>query len=143
MVEPSPHTQSAFWPTLFDPMRRLGSQIAEFFSPPSDASRTDDAYVVQIELPGVKEEDINVDIEGNLITIKGEKRTEKEEKGKTYFFSERTYGSFQRAFRLPPDVDHEAIEAHTDNGVLTLTMGRKKEQSEEGRSIPIKSKYSL
>jgi len=143
MVEASPQSPSSLWPSFFEPMRRLGSQIADIFSPPSDASKTDNAYKVEIELPGVKEEDISVDVHGNLVTIKGEKRSSHEEKGKTYFFSERTYGAFQRTFRLPPDVDHEAIEAHTENGVLILTMGRRKDETAQGRSIPIKSKYNL
>ena len=99
MVERSPHSHSEWWPHLSDPLRRFGSKVAEFFTPASDAAATDDAYVVEVELPGVKEEDINIELHGNVVSVKGEKRSSHEEKGKTYYFSERSYGAFQRAFQ--------------------------------------------
>lgn len=136
MVERSPaHTD--WWPHLADPLRHLGSRIAEFFSPVSEAAATEDAYVVEVELPGVKDEDIAIEVHDGVLTLKGEKRSAKEEKGKTYFFSERTYGAFQRAFRLPADVDEDRIEAHAEDGVLRVTMPKRASEAEAKRTIPI------
>ncbi|MBT5264680.1 MAG: Hsp20/alpha crystallin family protein [Rhodospirillaceae bacterium] len=140
MVERSPHSHSEWWPHLSDPLRRFGSKVAEFFTPASDAAATDDAYVVEVELPGVKEEDINIELHGNVVSVKGEKRSSHEEKGKTYYFSERSYGAFQRAFRLPPDVDESRIEARAEDGILSLRMPKKTEADPPKRAIKVQKK---
>lgn len=136
MVERNP-THADWWPHIADPLRHFGSRVAEFFSPASDAAATDDAYVLEIELPGVTEDDISIELHGNVLTLKGEKRSSREEKGKTFFFSERTYGAFQRAFRLPADVDAGAIEAHAEDGVLRIRLPKRASDKGTARTIPV------
>ncbi len=138
MVEATPQTPTDWWPSIVDPLRRFGSRVSDFFSPATDASATEDAYVVEVELPGVKEEDIDVEHHGNVLTVKGHKHSTKEEKDKTYYYSERTYGAFQRTFRLPADVDEGGIEASAKDGVLTLRLPKKKEAEDAKRKIEIK-----
>ena len=94
--------------------------------------RDDNAYRIAVELPGVAEEDIHLSVENGVVILKGEKRTEREEKGETWFFSERQYGSFSRSFRLPPDAEGEKVDAQLKDGVLNITipkMGPKKQET--------------
>ena len=93
--------------------------------PRADLSATDTEYQLTVEIPGVNERDVSLDISGNTLTIRGEKRQEKEEKAKDYYRIERSYGSFQRVLSLPEDVDQDTIKATFKNGVLTVTMPRK------------------
>ncbi|MFX4220398.1 MAG: Hsp20/alpha crystallin family protein [Thalassobaculum sp.] len=136
MVEGVP-SQADWWPQVMDPLRRFGHRVAEFFSPLSDATSSKDAYVIEIELPGVKEEDIHVEVHGDQMTVSGEKRNSRDEKTDSYIFSERTYGAFRRSFRFPPDVDESGIEAHCEDGILRLTLPKKSEIAEGKRKIEI------
>ncbi len=140
MVEASPHTDADWWPNIVDPLRRFGAKVSEYFAPASDAATTGDAYVVEVELPGVKEEDISVQLHDNMLIVKGTKHSSHEEKNKTYYFSERTYGAFQRTFRLPSDVDDSSIEAVAADGVLTLRIPKRKEVETAKRTIQIQKK---
>ena len=90
MVEKS-HTAGSR-PSLYEPLKRFGEKIADWFAPLSEASAREGRYDITLELPGVKAEDIDVSVHEGHLTIKGEKRSEREEKGRTYFFSEREYG---------------------------------------------------
>ena len=92
--------------------------------PRADLSATDTEYQLTVEIPGVSEKDVSLDITGDTMTIRGEKRQEKEEKDKDYYRIERSYGSFQRVLSLPDDVDQDHITASFKNGVLTVTMPR-------------------
>jgi HSP20 family protein len=140
MVEASPQPLADWWPNIVDPLRRFGAKVSDYFSPVSDAAATDDAYVIEVELPGVKEADIEVAQQGNLLTVKGHKHSSHEEKNKTYYFSERTYGAFQRTFRLPADVDDGAIEASASDGVLSLRLPKRKDVEPRSRMIRIEKK---
>ncbi len=140
MVEASPQPHSDWMPGLADPLRKLGAKVADFFSPASDAAATDDAYIVEVELPGVKEDDITIEQHNHTLTVKGQKHSSREEKGKSYYFSERTYGAFQRTFRLPSDVDENAIVASIEDGVLTLRLPKHKEAEATKRTIAIQKK---
>ena len=140
MVEASPHTDADWWPNIVDPLRRFGARVSEYFAPASDAATTGDAYVVEVELPGVKEGDISVQLHDNMLIVKGNKHSSHEEKNKTYYFSERTYGAFQRTFRLPSDVDDSSIEAVAADGVLTLRIPKRKEVETAKRTIRIQKK---
>ncbi len=113
---------SGFWPSIYDPFRNLGSRIAEFLNPASEASLTEDSYRIAIELPGVEEKDIEVTTHEGVVTVKGEKKTEREEEGDTWYFSERQYGAFRRSFRLPPDADGGKVAADLKDGVLTINV---------------------
>ncbi|MEQ9041542.1 MAG: Hsp20/alpha crystallin family protein [Silicimonas sp.] len=137
MVEKS-HT-TGFWPSLADPFRTVGSRLAEWIAPASEASGDDDAYRISIELPGVEEKDITLSAENGIVTLKGEKKTEREEKGETWFFSERQYGSFSRSFRLPPDADENKVSADLKNGVLTVKVPKAKAEEKKTRQVKINS----
>ncbi len=100
---------------------RFGS-VPNVLSPAVDITEEEGAFKVTAEVPGLAEKEIQVSLSGDTLTIKGEKRQEREEKGKNRYLSERSYGEFQRAFSLPADVDREKIEAAFANGVLTVTL---------------------
>lgn len=140
MVEKS-HTaaghENGFWPHVLDPLRNAGEKIANFFAPSADAASTDDVYEINVELPGVSEEDIAVELHDNVLVVKGEKRFEREEKGKTYYFSERRFGSFHRSFRLPEDVDPEKISADFSDGVLAIRVAKRTAQASAPKKIQV------
>jgi HSP20 family protein len=85
-----------------------------------DVAETDKAIVLTAELPGLEEKDVQLDFTDDVLTIKGEKKSEKEEKGESHWLAERSYGSFLRAIRLPPGIDPSAIEANFAKGILTV-----------------------
>lgn len=95
--------------------------------PRTDVSETEDAYVLEAELPGMRKEDIKVEMKESLLLISGEKRAEEREKTKGYHRIERSYGVFNRAFRLPTSVDESHITARYENGVLRLTVPKREE----------------
>ncbi|MCR9151843.1 MAG: Hsp20/alpha crystallin family protein [Rhodobacteraceae bacterium] len=136
MVEKS-HT-SGFWPSLYEPFRSMGTRLAEWVAPASEASTNGDGYRIAVELPGVEEKDIEVSVDDGVVTVKGEKTASREEKGETWYFSERQYGSFSRSFRLPPDADEAAVKADLKDGVLTVTVARKAaEAPPKSKAVPI------
>ena len=97
------------------------------WAPAIDVFENDDKVVVKTELPGLSEKDIEVDILGDTLTIKGEKRKEEEKKDKHYHRVERTYGSFHRTVTLPALVESEKAKASFKNGVLEITIPKKEE----------------
>lgn len=136
MVEKS-HT-AGLWPNIYEPLRHFGTRVAEWFAPASDAKGGNDAYVITVELPGVDEKDIDLQVHDGVVVLKGEKREEREESGDTWFFSERQFGMFQRSFRLPADADEAGVKADLKNGVLRLTVPKKDPEAAKGaKSIRI------
>jgi HSP20 family protein len=127
------------WPHLFEPFRNAAATVANFFSPSADAVNAESAYEINMELPGVAADDIDVTINDHLLTIKGEKKHTHEEKTKTYYFSERSYGAFQRSFRLPGDVDGDKIGADFNDGILTLTLPKSSPARREEKKISVRS----
>lgn len=136
MVEKT-HT-SGFWPSLYDPFRNIGTKMADFLAPASEASLADGSYRIAVELPGVEDKDIEVTCHDGVVSVKGEKKTEREEKGDTWYFSERQYGSFSRSFRLPPDADGGKVEADLRDGVLTIVVPRAEPKEPEATKVKIK-----
>ena len=132
-------TAGGWYPSLLKPFHEVGHRIADFFVPEADAAATGEHYEVNVELPGVSLEDITIDVHENTMTVHGEKKTEREEKGKTYFFSERTFGSFERSFRLPANVDADKVTADFKGGVLSISIPKAGPSLEETRRIEIKS----
>ncbi len=128
---------AGWYPSILGPLQGIKQHIAEFFSPQSDAAATEAHYEINLELPGVTLDDIKIDVEDNHLTVHGEKRTEREEKGKTYFFSERTFGAFQRSFRLPPNVEAGKITAGFKDGVLSIRVPKASAAPETSRRIKI------
>jgi len=108
--------------------------------PATDLVEREKEFQISAELPGMEEKDIEIGITRDMLTIKGEKREEKEEKKKDYYMSERSYGSFQRSFRLPDGVDRDKIDAKYEKGVLTITLPKTTEAQKQERKIPIKAK---
>ncbi len=138
MVETTSGTgHGDWWPYLAEPFRNLGHRIQDFFSPQADAAATEGAYEIELELPGVEDDDIEITLHDNVLMIKGEKRSSREEKGKSYYFSERSYGSFQRSFRLPGDVNADQIDANFTKGILTVTLPKLAERQEQAKRIEV------
>lgn len=98
-------------------------------APAADVMENSDAIRVTVELPGMTVEDIEVNLENNLLTISGEKQEERAESDRNtrWHVSERRYGRFTRSFVLPREVDHDAIEARFENGVLDLRIPKREE----------------
>ncbi|MFT5508217.1 MAG: HSP20 family protein [Hyphomicrobiaceae bacterium] len=136
MVE-NTHTAGA-WPHLYEPIRGIGQKVADWFAPRSEASVMEDCYEIRVELPGVTAENVDVSIHDNNLTVRGEKRFEREETDRDFFFSEREYGAFQRTFRLPPDAANDKIDADFKDGVLSLKIGKKVSTSPTSRKIEIR-----
>jgi HSP20 family protein len=109
-----------------------------FSTPAIDMSEDEKAYKISAELPGIDAKDIDVSVSGDMLVLKGEKRQDKEEKGKNYHFSERAYGSFQRAFELPGS-DRNKIAADFSKGVLTITLPKTTEAQKPVKKIEVKS----
>ena len=128
---------AGWYPTIMGPLQGIGQHIAEFFSPQSDATATEAQYEINMELPGVLEDDIRIVADGAHLTVRGEKRIERKEEGKAYFFSERSFGTFQRSFRLPPDVEADRITAAFKDGILTIRAPKIAAVPETSRQIEI------
>lgn len=110
-----------------------------FAVPAVDVSEDEKSYTVAAELPGMEEKDVEVTVSGDMLTIKGEKRAEKEEKEKNYYISERSYGEFRRTFVLPEGIDREKIAATFAKGVLTVSMPKTVEAQKEQKKIQVKA----
>ena len=132
------HQTSNFWPQLYQPLGRMGTRLRDWLSPASDASSNEDAYHISVELPGVSEEDVSLVANDGRLSITGEKSESKEEKGDTWYFSERQYGSFRRTFRLPDDANAEKAEAHMKDGVLEITIPKREAEEASGKKIAVK-----
>ncbi len=111
-----------------------------FFKPSLDIASDGEHYTVKVELPGVSSKDIDVEIEDELLRIKGEKKQESEEKKKGYYKMERSYGSFERVLNLPEDCDKESVASEFKDGVLTVTMKRKPLTKNNVKKVEIKHK---
>ena len=109
--------------------------VAEW-SPPVDITEDDKEYVIKAELPEMKKEDIKLSVEDNVMSISGERKYEKEEKGKKYHRIERTYGSFMRRFTLPDTADGSTVSAEYKDGVLNVRLP--KSENAKPKSIEVK-----
>jgi HSP20 family protein len=124
--------------TLQDRMNRLfrdsvaaetqdQSLATSAFAPAVDVYEDEHNITLKLEVPGVDEKDINVNVENNTLTVHGERKFEKEEKEENFRRVERQYGSFTRSFTLPTTVDAEKVSAHYDKGILKITLAKKAE----------------
>ena len=110
----------------------------EMWSPSVDISETKDDFVVKAELPGLEAKDVNVSISGDILTIKGEKKAEEEEKDEHYHRVERCSGSFQRVFQLSSGVKADKIEAKFDKGVLKVILPKVEEAKKKEIEVKVK-----
>jgi len=107
--------------------------------PAVDVAETEKSYEISAELPGMDEKNIEVKFADGILTIKGEKQEEKEEKKKDYYLSERSFGSFQRSFQVPEGIDSEKIEANFKNGVLRVKVPKSAKAQEAAKKIAVKA----
>ncbi|UCF20769.1 MAG: Hsp20/alpha crystallin family protein [Gemmatimonadota bacterium] len=118
------------WPEAFPGLRG--------WRPSLDLSETDKQVIVRAEMPGGEPEDIGITISGNLLTISGEKREDREERGQSVYRAERRFGSFRRSVALPDSVDTDSISAEYDRGLLTVHLA--KSEKAVARRIPVSLK---
>ncbi|BCD60927.1 MULTISPECIES: Hsp20/alpha crystallin family protein [unclassified Nitratiruptor] len=143
-------------PVMFDPFKELreiekristmldleknmvpSTQSETIWMPAVNEREDEKAYYVEVDLPGVKKEDINVEVKDNVLVLSGERKFKKEEEDKGYKRVESFFGKFERRFTLPADADAEKIEAKVEDGVLTIVIP-KVEQKENTKKIEIK-----
>jgi HSP20 family protein len=108
------------------------------FSPKVDVTENDKEIKISAELPGMEEKDIDVSLQKDMLTIKGEKKEEKEDKGKDYYRMERSYGSFSRTIPLPVEVETDKVEAKFKKGVLSITLPKTAKAVSETKKIAVK-----
>ena len=133
-------TQTGGWmPSMYEPIKKATQKIADWFAPRSDASVTADAYEIAMELPGVTSDNIDITVQDGTLVVTGEKHFEHEETGKNYLFTEREFGAFQRAFRIPPDANPEAVDADFKNGVLTIRLAKARVAEGPAKKIVIRT----
>ena len=131
--------RSPFGRSFFDIEPAWRSRSAMSAMPAIDVTETDKAYEITAELPGMDEKNVEVKVADDILTIKGEKQEEKEEKTKDYHLSERSFGSFQRASQVPSGVDTDKIDAKFSKGVLTVTLPKSTEAQKAEKKITVKS----
>ena len=116
---------------------QTGGEILTDWAPMVDISETDTAYLIKGEIPGVKREDVKVTIEDDMITMRGERHQEKEDKGEKYHRIERRYGSFMRSFRLPDDADESGIKAEFKDGLINITLPKSEKAKPKPKEIEV------
>jgi HSP20 family protein len=99
-----------------------GNGGARRWTPAMDLVETDEHFVLRADLPGLTESDVNIELEDNVLTVSGERKAERQEKGEGFYRVERSFGSFSRALTLPKGIDPEGVKAEFDNGVLEVRV---------------------
>ena len=121
-----------------NPWRRFQGMFESTF-PTADLVEDEAAYRITAELPGISDKDVEISLAGDVLTLKGEKKEEREEKGQNRYLTERRFGSFQRSFALPEDADPEKIDAEFKNGVLTVILPKRPDAQAKQRRIEVRS----
>lgn len=116
-----------------------GAEFDQVFKPSLDVSETEQAIKVSVELPGLAEQDIQVSLANDVLTISGEKKAEQEEKGENYHRVERSYGAFRRSIAVPAEVEADQVEATFKNGLLTVTLPKSAAAQAEVKKIEVKA----
>ncbi|WP_028485586.1 Hsp20/alpha crystallin family protein [Thiomicrorhabdus chilensis] len=139
--------------TTFDPFKELREMEKRFqhafpsksseesslagFTPTVNTREGDYAYHIEVDLPGVKKDDISVEVKDNRVTISGERKTKEEVKEEEYYRMESSYGKFERSFTLPENVDAENVSASSNDGVLEVVLP-KKERAASSKQVEVK-----
>ena len=129
---------------LREQFNRVFNQVQEknekelAFTPVVNTREADDAYYIEVELPGVKKEDINIDVDDNTLTISGERKIKDEHKDDNFYKVESVYGKFERSFSLPENADTDKIEASSKNGVLEIKIPKVVKVEQAPKKIEIK-----
>jgi HSP20 family protein len=113
----------------------LGAEGSRVWSPAVDVSESEKSYTVTVELPGAGKDDVNVECHENVLTVRGEKKSEREEKDEHHHYVERSYGSFSRSFRLPADAAEDQVSASFRDGVLTVEVPKAEQRKPKAISI--------
>ena len=108
------------------------------FIPNVNTREADDAYYIEVDLPGVKKEDIDIKVDENVLTISGVRKLKEEQKEEEFYKVESMYGKFERSFSLPEDADVDNIEAHSENGVLEIKIPKVQKVENKPKKIEIK-----
>jgi len=127
---------------MFDSFFQNGDEnfplVATSWKPAVDIAEEDTAFVVKMELPGVAKEDVKITLEDGLLTVRGEKKEEKESKGTNYHRVERGYGAFQRSFTLPATVKGDKVEASFRDGILNIMLPKSEEAKPKEIEVRVK-----
>jgi len=128
---------------MFDNFFRGDTPEGEMFgsslwAPAVDVAEREDGYEVNVELPGVDKDDVKITVQDNVLTIRGEKKQEKESKDSDYRRVERSYGSFQRSFALPTSVRHDKVDASYKDGILTIALPKADEAKPKQIEVKVK-----
>jgi HSP20 family protein len=134
MVRWNPYREFAAFERALNPSQNGG----RVWRPALDVVENDDAYIVRASLPGLKAEDIDVNVEDDVLTIKAERSEEHEESDEHYLMRERTYGAYRRSVRLPSGVDGDNTTAQFEDGVLTLTLAKREEFKPKRIEVAVK-----
>ncbi len=108
-------------------------------APRMDVAESMGAYHLSLELPGISEKDVEIEMHEGVLTIRGEKKAEEKKEGKSWHRVERTYGSFQRSISLPQGIDEEGVTATFRNGILEIDVLKSAKKQEKNRKIAIKT----
>jgi HSP20 family protein len=133
----SPASFSSMLDRFFNESLNVRKQIRDF-TPSVDAYETEGSFEIEMALPGLKEDEVEVDFHDGRLTISGERRFQNEDKNKRYHMVESQYGSFSRSFQLPQNTNPENIEANFEDGVLHISVKKEEERSNR-RQIQVKS----
>jgi HSP20 family protein len=117
----------------------MSEKINGWFAPKADGAMTEEYCGISMELPGIAVGDLQIIAQDGTLTVQGEKRFDHTDSGRTYFFSEREYGAFQRSFRLPPDAAPDRINAVFKNGVLEVAIPKLQPAAGDGRRVSIRT----
>ena len=124
--------------SLLNTFPDFNSEYEESFYPKIDISEDEKNIYVDSELPGMKKNDIKISLNDNILTISGEKKSEKKEKDLSFYRNERIYGSFSRSFTIPGEINPDNIDAKFEDGILKIVIEKMKEKNVSGRLINIK-----
>ena len=124
--------------SLLNTFPDFNSEYEESFYPKIDISEDEKNIYVDSELPGMKKNDIKISLNDNILTISGEKKSEKKEKDLSFYRNERIYGAFSRSFTIPGEINPDNIDAKFEDGILKIVIEKMKEKNVSGRLINIK-----
>lgn len=111
--------------------------VPKAWVPRVDVHETEKSYVITASLPGVKKDDVKISVENGMLTLSGERRQEKEEKGKNFLRRETQYGAFERSFMLPEAIHPEQIKAGHSDGLLTITLPKPEHKKSRGVNVKV------
>ncbi|MBP8625474.1 MAG: Hsp20/alpha crystallin family protein [Syntrophorhabdaceae bacterium] len=124
------------WDTFFDRTPGKGYGVSEWL-PSLDVSETKNNYIVNAEIPGIDPKEVEISLNDNILTIKGEKKQEKEEENENYHVIERSYGGFTRSLRLPGQIQGDKVKATYKNGILKITLPKTEEAKKKEIKVAV------